>query len=33
MEFNGIPLEFHGTEVDGITWNSMEFHRKFHGIA
>jgi hypothetical protein len=37
MEFNGIPLnfswnstEFYETEVDGIPWNSIEFHGKWN---
>jgi hypothetical protein len=25
-------VEFHATEVDKISWNSMEFHGKIHGI-
>jgi hypothetical protein len=34
MEFHGImnSIEFYETEVDGIPWNSMEFHGKFYGI-
>jgi hypothetical protein len=35
IQWNYMELEFHKTEVDGIPWNSMEFHEfhgKFHGM-